>query len=141
MDIPYRDESGRVVHTKKRTHLVAKEGSFWPSGEPTMPYGLDRLAKLPRDKFVLLVEGESDCWTAWYHGINGVLGLPGSGTWRSEWASFVKDRRRLYAWQEPDKAGAKFVRRIAKDAPDLRVIQPPDDIEDLSDLHRRCLNA
>ncbi|GAH15238.1 unnamed protein product, partial [marine sediment metagenome] len=47
-----------------------------------MLYGLDRLESFKKDGWVLLVEGESDCWTAWYHGIPA-LGLPGKTHWKS----------------------------------------------------------
>ena len=38
---------------------------------------------LPPSPYVVLVEGESDAQTCWYHGIHA-LGLPGAGTWRDQ---------------------------------------------------------
>ncbi len=32
VDIPYFDERGRLLGTKTRTRLVAKEGSYWEAG-------------------------------------------------------------------------------------------------------------
>lgn len=128
--IPYRDQDGNVAGRKTRT------GGrwFWEKGRPPMPYGLERLAALPEGRSVLLVEGESDCWTAWHHGIDGVLGVPGANAWRPEWAKLLEGRD-VFVWQEPDAGGKAFVAKIGKDIPELRVIRAPAGVKDLNDLH------
>jgi hypothetical protein len=126
--IPYRDASGALLRTKFRT----RTGTFWhDDGKDLHLYGLDMLAKYPEQP-VLLVEGESDCHAAWHHKVLA-LGLPGAGTWRSEWRRLL-DGREVYVWQEPGEAGSKMVRKIAPDLPDARVIDH-DGTKDLADLH------
>src|SRR5262249_20373905 len=75
--IPYMDAAGAAGHGKRRTALVAKEGSLWPRGVPLMAYGQERLADAREHSFLVLVEGESDAWTLWYHGLPA-LGIPGA---------------------------------------------------------------
>ena len=61
-----------------RTALSAKEGSTWSKGkEPLVPYGVWRLAGSRELGYLVLVEGESDCWTLWHHDLPA-LGLPGA---------------------------------------------------------------
>jgi len=48
----------------------------WEKGNHTMLYGLDRLNEIKKLRWVLLVEGESDCWTLWSHPLPA-LGIPG----------------------------------------------------------------
>ena len=81
---------------------------------------------------VILAEGESDTQTLRYHSIPA-LGVPGASNWKPAWAELVKDKT-VFAWQEPDEAGAEFVAKIGKDLPDLRVITAPDGYKD----YQRC---
>lgn len=129
--IPYRDAAGRVVFTKYRG---AGKPRFWcdEGAEPVL-YGLHRLANAEAGKAVLLVEGESDCHTGWYYKLL-VLGVPGAGAWQSPWARLVAGRP-SFAWREPGKGGETFIARLAADLDNLRVIQAPEGVKDLSDLH------
>jgi putative DNA primase/helicase len=74
--IPYRDGSGKTVEVKQRARLSGNTGSRWPKGKPLLVYGEDRLEEAGRSGYLILVEGESDCWTLWFHGEPG-LGIPG----------------------------------------------------------------
>ncbi len=128
--IPYYDTDGSEVAVRTRLALRGKRFR-WRTGDRVVPYGLDRLSDARRAGWVLLVEGESDSWTGWYHGIP-VLGIPGKSTWREAWASFLQGLE-VYLWQEP---GAEdLVGRVAKDLPELRVIVAPADIKDISEAH------
>ncbi len=127
--IPYLDANRQVVGHRYR----AENGDKWQDrGVKLTPYGLDRL---PSDKdAVLLVEGESDCHAAWHHKLDAVVGIPGANAWRSRWAAFFQ-KRDIYIWQEPGDAAAEFVKKIAADFPQARVIQAPNGIKDLCELH------
>src|SRR5262249_23295104 len=99
--VPYRSLSGKVV-VKKRTSLSAKDGSQWPKGEGLLAYGEDRL---DANRPLILVEGESDCWTLWYHGENA-LGLPGADTVaKTLCVGHVARVSMLYIVEEADDAG------------------------------------
>lgn len=81
----------------------------------------------------MLVEGETDCWTAWTNDLPG-LGLPGASTWRPEWAKHFKGMQ-VFLWAEPDEAGQALPTKIGKDIPSLMVVQPPEGIKDLNEAH------
>ena len=111
--IPYRDAAGTVVAVKRRTATVAKEGSWWPRGQPLRVYGLDRLAGYGATGPLVLVEGESDCWTLWLHEIPAV-GLPGAHTAATVTRDWVERVTALAVVQEPDAAGAAFVAGVRR---------------------------
>ncbi|MGO9180777.1 MAG: hypothetical protein ACLQBX_10950 [Candidatus Limnocylindrales bacterium] len=116
--IPYHDVDGNVVAVRYRLALAGARFR-WRKGDHVLPYGLERLGDARAAGWVLLVEGESDCWTAWSLGLPA-LGIPGKATWQSEWASYLADIPEIYLWQEPD--AEDLVERVARDLPDLRVI-------------------
>jgi putative DNA primase/helicase len=138
--IPYSDGQGHIV-VKKRTSLVAKRGSFWPKGLSLMPYGLDRLEGARQVGELTLVEGESDCWTLWFHGFPA-LGIPGAKATRVLEAQHLEGIRVLYVFQEPDQAGTSFIQGICQRLHELGwpgqayVVKPPSGIKDVNDWHR-----
>src|SRR5437660_498520 len=96
-----------------RIAQIAGVGSRWSKGKGQLvPYGLERLGDARKAGYLVLVEGESDCWTLWYQGFPA-LGLPGA-----EMASVLEESAlagidQLYLVQEPDAAGATFVKAFA----------------------------
>jgi hypothetical protein len=73
--IPYLGEDGGQVAVRFR--IVDGDRFRWKSGTKPCLYGLTRLSDARREGHVVLVEGESDCHTLWYHGIPA-LGIPGA---------------------------------------------------------------
>jgi hypothetical protein len=133
--IPYRDTSGQTISVRYRIAL-AGDRFRWRAGDKAALYGLDRLAQIRDAGWVLLVEGESDCWTCWYHDLPA-LGIPGKATWRPEWARHLEGLT-VYAWIEPD--AEDFAERLARDLPDLRLVFAQQaGHKDLSDAH--CAGA
>src|SRR6266567_2380237 len=114
VQIPYHLADGQEAPRYRiRTALVAKEGSRWNSGEGyIVPYGLERLEDARKAGYLVLVEGESDCWTLWYQGFPA-LGLPGAEMAGVLEESALADIDRLYIVQESDAAGATFVKGLA----------------------------
>ncbi len=107
--IPYHDFAGKTVAIKKRYKSTA-HSSQWPKGLPLRIYGEERLRDRPAG--YALVEGESDCWTLWLHGIDA-LGIPGAETV----AKTLEDRHlqgveRLLVVQETDQSGESFVLNV-----------------------------
>jgi putative DNA primase/helicase len=74
------------------------------SADKPTPYGLRPLEDARKATFVVLVEGESDCHTLWYHEIPA-LGLPGASNWRDGWASHLDGIEKIYAVIESDQGG------------------------------------
>ena len=131
--IPYFDERGTEVARRYRLSLDGKNRFLWERGARVGLYGLNRLDDARRAGEVLLVEGESDCWTAWYHNI-AALGVPGKSVWRPEWADLLQGLQ-VFIWQEP--GAADFARRIGRDLPEALVIEAPEGIKDISEAHCR----
>jgi putative DNA primase/helicase len=73
------------------------------------------LEKIRKVGWVVLVEGESDTQTLWYHGIPA-LGIPGADTWKKEWAEYLDGVERIYVVVEPDKGGETLRRVLAATA-------------------------
>jgi hypothetical protein len=115
VQIPYHLADGRPAPRYRiRTALVAKEGSRWSAGEgKIVPYGLERLEDARKAGYLVLVEGESDCWTLWFQGFPA-LGLPGAEMTELLEASMLSGIDRLYLLQEPDSGGTAFVSHLAK---------------------------
>lgn len=105
--LPY--DGGPAPRQRLRTALRAKDGSFWLAGEGSpVPYGLDRLSEARKHDFVVLVEGESDCWTLWFHGFPA-LGIPGADMAGKLDSLHVEGISRFYIIREPGQSGETFV--------------------------------
>jgi hypothetical protein len=102
--IPYPDEEGQEVAVRFRVSLDGAEKFRWRSGDKPTPYGLRLLEEARKAGFMVLVEGESDCHTLWYHEIPA-LGIPGASNWRDGWATYLDGIERIYAVIEPDQGG------------------------------------
>ena len=106
--IPYFLEDGSPHRRNRiRTALSAGDGSYWEGAEaPLLPYGLWKLQEARAAKTLWLVEGESDCWTHWFHHIP-TLGIPGAGNTNVLEATHLREIETLYIVQEPATAGKK----------------------------------
>lgn len=129
IEIPYRDETGREIAVRRRYAMTGKRRFAWRKGDTPALYGLWKLDEFRPGGWLLLVEGESDCHTAWAAGLPA-LGVPGADNWRAAWAQALA-KLTVYVWQEPDTGGAALVQSLAG-LPDARVITPPLGVKDLS---------
>lgn len=88
---------------------------------------------------VLLVEGESDCLTLWQAKIPAI-GVAGADCLSEQNASLL-DGFEVVLWREPDSGGAKLLQSASDLFGDrLKVIEPPPDTKDPSDLWLRILH-
>jgi hypothetical protein len=102
--IPYPDEEGQEVAVRFRVSLDGTEKFRWRSGDKPSLYGLRLLNEARAAGFIVLVEGESDCHTLWYHEIPA-LGIPGVNNWRDGWATYLDGIEKVYVVIEPDHGG------------------------------------
>lgn len=144
ISIPYRLMDGTMAKRQRlRIGLSAKDGFRW-SGDSInqiVPYGLDRVSQ---KKYTILVEGESDCWTLWFHGLPA-LGIPGATNQKTIMFEHIKNIDTIYCWHEPDDAGNNFISGTAKRMFDLgwsgELIEIKlEGIKDPSALHSRDSN-
>jgi len=111
VEIPYADQNGEQVATRYRISPGGDDKFRWERGSATTLYGLHRLEEAHYAGYVLLVEGESDCHTAWYRGLPAV-GVPGVDNWRDEWAEHLNGISKIFVVVEPDAAGKKLWRSL-----------------------------
>jgi AAA domain len=113
LHIPYYLQEGTPAPRHRlRTALVAREGSRWSKGKgQIVPYGLERLQEARKRGSLILVEGESDCWTLWFHKF-AALGLPGAEMVGTLQESHLNGIKTLYILQEPDAGGSRFVKHL-----------------------------
>lgn len=139
--IPYYDADLHRIETKRRVALQAKDGSYWPKGKPLVAYGIWKRQEAVECGKVILVEGESDCWTLWHHGFPA-LGIPGASATKTLTADLLNGIAQVYVWQEPGSGGEEFAAGIARQLKELAwsgtvsVIRA-DGIKDPNALHQR----
>lgn len=140
IEIPYLSESGTTTATRYRISLNGKQKFIWNKGATLSLYGLWRLNEY-KDKDIVLVEGESDSHTLWYHNIP-TLGLPGASNWREDRdATILNSFDIIYVVLESDRegkpdAGAKAMLKWLGGsviAPKVQLVTLP--CKDVSELH------
>ena len=143
LKIPYHLPDGTPAPRHRlRTALIAKEGSHWSKGQgEIVPYGLERLEEAQKAGYLVIVEGESDCWTLWFHHIPA-LGLPGVEMVGTLKAAYLADIHTLYIVQEPDIAGTRFVKLLERKLqtwkwPSKASVVSLIDAKDPNELHKK----
>jgi putative DNA primase/helicase len=113
--IPYRNENGEEAAVRFRVALEKSEDGDdrfrWRTGSKAMLYGLWRLEQIRKAGWVVLVEGESDTQTLWFHGIPA-LGIPGVETWKERWAEHLEGVERVYVVVESDEGGQTLKEKL-----------------------------
>jgi hypothetical protein len=138
--ILYFDRTGAEIAAKRRTALKAKEGSYWPRGRPLAAYGQWRLNDAEKAGFLILVEGESDCWAIWFHNLPA-LGIAGANASKTLVKEYVEAVETIYIHREPDQGGTTFVEGMVKQLAAIGFtgkvfeLRMPDGIKDPADLH------
>jgi hypothetical protein len=120
--LEYRGADGEVVSVRFRLHMTDDEGARfkWKKGSKPLLYGLWRLDR--SRKYVVLVEGESDCHTLWRHSENA-LGIPGVTNWKeTRDAPALEGFEWIYIVREPDRGGEALDRWLEKSAIRDRVL-------------------
>ena len=115
--IPYFDRAGNEIAVRIRLCLerqADRDRRFaWRKGDRPRLYGLWRIGT---PDYVVLVEGESDCHTLWFHGIPA-LGISGAGNWdEARDAAELAGVPRIYVVVEPDAGGQAVQRWLARSA-------------------------
>lgn len=112
--IPYRDASGQIVATMRRTALDPHGSSFWLVDVPLIPYGLERLKEVHDvTDDLIFVSDELECLTLWHHGWHA-LGIPGPNAAKALQAEHVELSDYLSVVKEPGQAGEDFVASIVE---------------------------
>ena len=141
VEIPYFTEKrGKGCRIRYRDW----KNCWWKKNDdPIVAYGLWMLKRARKLGYLIIVEGESDCWTLWYHGYPA-LGLPGSQMQKTLETSYLTGIEKIYVVQETDEAGEKFVTgldrhlRIQQWKGEFLVMKMPYGEKDPNDFWARC---
>jgi hypothetical protein len=106
IEIDYRDITGKVVAVRTRDNPISRPK--WRKGQSAIIYGEERLQDAVDAKHVVLVEGESDCWTLWLRHLPA-LGIPGADLSKVLQEGHVAQLPKIYVFQEPHQSGEAFV--------------------------------
>ena len=130
--VPYLGVDGEELAVRFR---IALDGDRfrWKSGPKPCLYGLHRLHEAHEARQVVLVEGESDCHTLWFHEIP-TLGIPGATNWREERdARYLDGIETIYVVIEPvaiafHYPAAAKAGRFRSDLPLIGILQFPPSV-------------
>jgi hypothetical protein len=112
--IPYWHEDGSSLDPRYRCAASGDKKVVSAKGAKTALYGRWYRDGVIGRGFVIIVEGESDCWTLWHRGFPAI-GLPGAANFRSERdAAWFDGIPEIYALKEPDIGGEAMLKRLAR---------------------------
>ena len=113
VQIPYLGVDGTVAALRWRIATVG-DRFRWQSRSKPQLYGLNRLQEAREAGSVVLVEGECDCLTLWFHGIPAI-GIPGATNWREDRdAAHLDGIDTIYVVIEPDAGGVAVRKWLAQ---------------------------
>lgn len=138
--IPYPTRDGSLWRMRYRTSLRPGAGFKWDGqkDKPLIPYGRHRLEQIMEKGELWLVEGESDCVTAWARGLP-CLGIPGNLAVKALTTEDLVGIEKLWIVLEPGQSGEGFARKLRERLTELAyaglayLVTLP--AKDLSDLH------
>jgi hypothetical protein len=136
--IPYLDEAGEeVLLVRSRVSLTGKPKILTRKGDKHRLYGLWKLEEAREAGYAVLVEGESDAQTLWFHDVPGV-GIPSANGWKAEWAPDLEGIDHLYFVVE-DEAGEQCWRKLAEtqEIRDRLYRVELESVKDVCELHKR----
>jgi hypothetical protein len=155
--MPYVGEDGALHGERVRKHLTAKPR--WPKGTKasTKVYGLHGLPWIRATGSILVVEGESDLHTSWFHDLPA-LAMPGAAVGHRAMAKVVHEAapHTVYLVPDSDSGGRAMLARMGNALHLVgwtgRALALRLPTKDLSDLHtapdvdfsavlNSCLNA
>jgi DNA primase len=135
LKIAYKDENGNTVAIRYRIRLSGSNKFKWNKGAKLCLYGLWRLNKFKK-KYIILVEGESDCQTLWFNKFPA-LGVPGANNWNDDRDSkHFSTFDRVYVVFEDDPGGRTLVKKLSQSVIKDKVrVVTLGKYKDASDLH------
>ncbi len=148
--IPYRHKAATIgLRFRNLTPDCPKGKRYWTLSGVTLalPFNADALTPDGDSGELHICEGELNAYTLREHGLRAI-GLPGAGSWRSEWAGMIAGaigEGRLVAWYDSDTPGQKGRAKLAENLAETlgrpwvvkhgkKVQLPPG--RDANDLHK-----
>ena len=106
-----------------------------------VPYGVWRIEEMSSCGYIVLVEGETDCWTLWNYDIPA-FGIPGASMAKSvlNKYDYIQPFSKVYVWDEQDTGGKTFIPKVVEQLQrleyqgDVYVIKSTE-VKDPNELH------
>src|SRR5690242_16878861 len=144
----FRRRDGTVHVTRVRRGNSLKDGTYFrPSQQPSIAYEPDGGALAREERYLILVEGESDTLTCLHAGFPA-LGIPGADlVTKCLQAEHLEGIERVFFVNERDAGGEKFAKLVPERLKELgfkggvHEIQMPDAAKDPSALYCRDTEA
>ena len=108
--IPYKTYYGDPAVRYRLRYPDKKCWNNSDSKADILCYGIWNVQDYDSD-YVIIVEGESDCWTLWKYDLQ-TIGVPGNSMHKKIKQRYVDKFDKIYIWQEHDKSGKKFVKNV-----------------------------
>ena len=135
IEITYLNHEKIKERSRIRTGVCGQDVFWEPGTKDIIPYGLWRNYK--NSERLFLVEGESDCWTLWEHGLDAI-GFPGATMLKCLKFLDVSNVKQIIIINEGDTAGEKFSSTLKKSlencTPEVFVLKL-EGAKDPSELH------
>jgi replicative DNA helicase len=111
LNIPHYSK-GKAVNIKSRTLPPAEKDFKRVKDRPSILFNGDALEGVEE---VFLCEGEIDTLTLWQEGIKNAAGVTvGSGSFLPEWVDQLRGVKKIILCYDPDAAGQKGAREVAR---------------------------
>lgn len=125
--IPVRDVAGKFIFNKYRKNpfsINSEEPKYtYEKGSTSSLYNAHNIQP---NRPVFIVEGELDSLLLQSCGLNAVSSTGGSGSFKPEWASFIRDKtNEIYICYDRDAAGFKGAIRVQQMLPCAKIIMLP----------------
>lgn len=145
----YRHPDGTPAKSRLRSALKGADGSSWiDDGRTLTVYTAPPAVNIHDRSWAVIVEGESDCWTSWMHGIRAI-GIPGSDSVSALASAHLEGVNRVYIQRERNAGRSKtypqgvgqFVQDVARRlwsigfAGEILVFEPSVGGDDISEIY------
>lgn len=110
--IPYLDDDDQEISAKHRVQVHGTDKYRYEPGCKSAVYGVQWLLQARNRSKLLIVEGESDALTLWFHGFPAI-GIPGSKACRVIEKEHLDGIGEIFVVSERDTAGEIFPRTVA----------------------------
>ena len=130
--IPYITRSG-VVDLRFRSMDLSEPKYMGLSGATTHLYNVSAFFKA--SSYICICEGEIDTITLDVTCGIPAVGVPGVNNWKKHYSRLLADFDKVFLFADGDNAGTEFGKSLARELPNLTVVQMPEG-EDVNSMYR-----
>jgi DNA primase len=129
--IPYVTRSG-VVDLRFRSMDLSEPKYMGLTGATTHLYNVGAFFRA--SSYISICEGEIDTITLDMACGIPAVGVPGVNNWKKHYTRLLQDFEKVFLFADGDSAGTDFAKHLAKELPNLVIVQMPDG-EDVNSIY------